>query len=48
MVSEACRLVPTNNTRLPPEAIRCKYFLARNKPRMVSRTSIMWIRLRRA
>ncbi len=41
MVSAACRLVPTNNTRLPPAATRCRYFRARNSPRIVSRTSMM-------
>ena len=48
IVSEACRLVPTNSTRLPLAATRCKYFRAGSRPRIVSRTSMMWIRLRRA
>src|SRR5687767_7863424 len=48
MVSRACRLVPTNRMRLPCEATSARYFLARSSPRIVSRTSMMWMRLRRA
>ena len=41
IVADACRFVPTNNTRLPPLTTCARYFFARSSPLTVSRMSIM-------
>ena len=45
--SAPCRFVPTNSTRLPEADTCLRYFLARSRPRIVSRTSMMWMRFLR-
>ena len=47
IASAPCRFVPTNRIRLLVAATCLRYFRARKSPRIVSRTSMMWMRLRR-